>query len=179
MIRDRDKPMMADCEIAIITSILETQQPVSVLEWGAGGSTVYWPGRCDSVQRWLSVEGNRDYYEHYLNRVGDKVELRLALETSDYLLEGTDETFDFILVDGRHRIECLNAAKRLLANKGVVVLHDSGREAYRGGWWRRHEILYLGELLTERGDYKHRGVTVFWQDSYVRKAGWLRDYVDS
>ena len=38
--------------------------------------------------------------------------------------------FDFILIDGRSRIACLERAIEWISDKGVVVLHDSNREFY-------------------------------------------------
>jgi len=75
-------------------------------------------------------------------------------------------------------VECLKAARGILAEGGIVVLHDSGRANCNEAWklWPRSEELYPGELLTEAGYYKHRGLTVFWKDDRVKQAGWCRKY---
>lgn len=178
---ERARPQMAECEIEIISSILETQRPARVLEWGVGGSTVYWPGRYDFIERWVGIEGQPDYYDYYAGQVAEKVELRLArVNVEDYVQAVVKEgkEYDFVLVDGGFRVECLEAAPLILAARGVVVLHDSGRLDYRPGWkaFPKHEELYEGELPDPERGFKHRGVAVFWQDAYVKQAGWIRDY---
>ncbi len=40
------------------------------------------------------------------------------------------EKFDFILVDGRKRRSCLETARKLLKEEGIVILHDAQRKRY-------------------------------------------------
>lgn len=179
----RRTPQMAECEIEIFDSIFETQRPARVLEWGSGGSTIYWPPRYDFIEVWVSIEHEPEYRDWVASQMCDKVELRLREPEAEHyvyrLLEGEDEPFDLIIVDGACRIECLIAAQGLLADEGIVVLHDSGRLAYKPGWedWPRHEVLYAGELPDPERGFLHRGVAVFWQDAYVERKGWCRDYL--
>ncbi len=179
-------PWMADCEIKIMESLFETQQPKRVLEWGAGGSTLYWPQRYDFIEEWIAIEHDPDFVAAIRPLVNKKVAIfhvdgnaywEWVMQRAEIELE-TFAPFDLIIVDGRHRVECLEAAKGLLALKGIVVLHDSGRPAYNEAWklWPRSEELYPGEKPTEEGYYRHRGITVFWHDGRVKQAGWCREY---
>ncbi|MBN1319906.1 MAG: hypothetical protein JXA87_03605 [Thermoleophilia bacterium] len=48
-------------------------------------------------------------------------------------LEFPDESFDFILVDGRARMSCLRHAVGKLKKNGVLMLDNSDRAQYQGG----------------------------------------------
>jgi len=157
---------------------------VRVLEWGAGASTVYWPERCASVERWVAVESRPEYAEAVRaeiarRRLGGRVSC-LHLEGEEYttLPDLADVQFGLIIVDGIARVECLRSAAQRLAPRGIVVLHDAGRNSYRDGWdaFRRCEMLYPGEIPNGEDGYKHRGIAVLWNGQYVKRAGWLRDY---
>jgi hypothetical protein len=51
--------------------------------------------------------------------------------------------FDFILVDGRARKDCLVKANRIVRSKGVVVLHDANRKHYHGSFkLYKHRLLF-------------------------------------
>jgi hypothetical protein len=104
------------------------------------------------------------------------------------LPEAQAERFDFILVDGRVRGHCLHAAFRLVADRGVVVLHDANRESYfadvppfahterftdwrtgQGGIWIASKARPLDEILDVA---RHRSL---WQGhERVTKALFLR-----
>lgn len=174
------RPMMADCEIEIMESLLETQQPKRVLEWGAGFSTVYWPERFPSILNWKAIEHDEKVYDELMQRVGLNVSLELRLRRDYYwpLLECAGG-FDFILIDGLFRQACMVVARQILHPRGIVVLHDAGRREYFPAWgvFPHREVLYRGELPLEFGvGYRHRGIAVFWRDPNVRAKAWCRDY---
>jgi len=175
------KPMMADCEIEIMDSILETQQPRWVLEFGAGVSTLHWPERCPSVVEWRAIECQKKWYEKLEGKVHPKVRLELR-SRKDYfwpILECA-KGFDLILVDGIYRQACMVVAAQKLAPRGIVVLHDAGRPEYLPAWgvFPHHEVLYPGELPRSDGKgFRHRGLAVFWRDRDVRREGWCRDHI--
>jgi len=174
----RKEPWMADNEIKIMASLFETQRPRRVLEWGAGGATLYWPQRYDFIEEWIAIEHDEEFAEAVLAEADSKVGV-LQLDAPQYYEWARRiGQFNMIIVDGRHRVECLEVAREILAERGIVVLHDSGRPAYNEAWgvWPRREELYPGELPVGDGYYKHRGSTVFWQDKGVKQAGWCRDY---
>lgn len=174
------KPMMADCEIEIMDSLLQTQQPRRVLEWGAGFSTVYWPERFPSILTWKAIEHDEKVYKDLVQRVGSKVSLELRPRRDYYwpLLECVGG-WDLILVDGLFRQACMVVAHQILQPRGIVVLHDAGREEYSPAWgvFPFNEVLYCGELPVSLGrGYRHRGIAVFWRDKNVRREGWLRNH---
>ena len=117
----------------------------------------------------------------YSERAGANVEIRLRKPTPEdyaYRLLDDGQRYDFILVDGACRIECLQTASKLLSERGIVVLHDAGRNIYHPGWkaFPHHELLYAGELPCAEWGYRTRGLAVFWQDKNTERAGWCRDW---
>lgn len=170
-------PWLADEEMTIMVSLFGTQRPTTVLEWGIGGSTIYWPRQYDFIKRWIVIEHDKDYAKVVAEQVIDIVEV-LQLDPPHYWRQAERlGPFDLILVDGRHRVKCLEAATKALADKGIAVLHDSGRDRYKPAWefYPWSETLYPGKLTLEGvpGAEQH-GLTVFWQDELVEQAGWYR-----
>ena len=126
----------------------------SVLEFGSGGSTVFFAERGARV---VSIEHQpkwRARVQAELSRRGLSAEIRLALPDQTpqaaiyrgrdkrsyraYVKAGTAAArqvfggrVDCILVDGRARVACVRAALRYLRPGGVLVLDDAERGAYR------------------------------------------------
>lgn len=145
----QDTPWMKAKELDILVEVLDRLAPARCLEWGAGLSTLWFPPRLPRLTRWLSIEHQAEWYARMRDRNRDpRVELvHIPPDHGDYVTtrrEGTledfrtyvthpdtlGEQFDFILVDGRARQACLQVAWRVLAEEGVVVLHDANRAAY-------------------------------------------------
>lgn len=56
-------------------------------------------------------------------------------------------TFDAIFVDGRKRRRCLLEASRLVAEDGIVLLHDAQRPYYQCAWSAYHQGQRIGDEL--------------------------------
>lgn len=144
-----DAPWMKAKELDILVEVLERLAPSRCLEWGAGLSTLWFPRRLPRLTRWLSIEHHAEWHASMRERNRDpRVEVvHIPADRGDYAStrrEGTfddfrtyvtypetlGERFDFILVDGRARQACLQVAWRIVADDGVVVLHDANRAAY-------------------------------------------------
>lgn len=122
-----DTPWMNKNEIGALTALIERRQVTRVLEWGGGGSTLYWPRLFPDIE-WLTIEHDPRYAEAIRTRMTSNVTLLERLPPAYYDL--TPEkvgTFDLILVDGlgAWRVTCLDRARRLLSPDGVAVLHDA------------------------------------------------------
>jgi len=113
--------------------LLEDRLPAStsVLEWGAGASTLFFQ---DRVQQVVSVEHNGEWFEQLGSQVGAAVTLKFAPTKDEYIRPKFEEQevsqFDLIVVDGIHRIECLEQAENLVSPRGVILLDDSTRSEY-------------------------------------------------
>ena len=141
---------MADGEIrALERALLSLSgRPLRVLEWGSGGSTVYFTAflrQHNIPYEWTAIEYNKNWAERVTTELNGDPHAKVVLFDSgnnDILQpdNAMDEyvnypktlgvKFDFILVDGRKRRRCLLEAKDLVAPYGFVFLHDAQRTYY-------------------------------------------------
>ena len=132
-----------------------------VFEYGSGSSTIYFANRCKSVTAvehnpayYITLRKELD--ERELDNV------RLLIETPELIqgdaigyfvgsyeskehapgynflryctsIERTGQMFDFISIDGRARISCVQHAINRLRDGGVIMLDNSEREHYKAG----------------------------------------------
>ncbi len=144
---------MSPNEIAMIETILLSYgSHVDVLEWGSGGSTVYFTNflRNKGISyTWKSIEYNKIWYERISNAVKEDKNVKLFLFDvgntenkqrytlmEEYIAHPATfgKKYDVILVDGRKRRKCLLEASKLLKPNGVVLLHDARRTFYHSAF---------------------------------------------
>ncbi|NJM25226.1 MAG: hypothetical protein HC859_06745 [Bacteroidia bacterium] len=157
---------MKNKELEIITAVLSNLQPDHCLEWGAGFSTLYFTRMLKPSATWLSIEHDQAWYRAVADKNRNpqvKVVGVAANNTAFGEGEGTYDDFrdyvnyptgsyDFILIDGRARKDCLKRAESLVADNGVVVVHDANRNEY----------------FTDAGVFKHQ---LLLQDHRNRRGG--------
>jgi len=146
-------PDMKPAEVRVIEDELRlfaARRPLAVmeiLEWGAGGSTVYFSSFLEKLGvkcRWVAVEYSRKWAGAVRAAVGPAVHIELFDVGNDEQAQRYMEMdsfvsypatlgrrFHFILVDGRKRRRCLLEALKLVREDGVVYLHDAHRRYYR------------------------------------------------
>jgi hypothetical protein len=146
-------PWMMEDQIELVKKILLSfgKNHLNILEWGAGGSTLYFTRfleRHGISYNWYSVEHRVKWYDIIQKEItSPNIKLILKKQKADnpstinldhyvhYPREltgklGVREYFDFILVDGRARARCLVEAKFLVKPGGIILLHDAEREKY-------------------------------------------------
>lgn len=124
------------------------QQPLEILEWGCGGSTLHFTEflrRHDIGYHWSSVEHNREWCDKVRQQTQHDPHVEIHLFEYDHTAAQPDAehmavyvnfpatlgtAFDFILVDGRQRKTCLIAARDLVKPEGMVICHDAIRPRY-------------------------------------------------
>ena len=147
-------PFMNTYEIEAIVSLLKTfHQPVKILEWGSGNSTLYFPFHVASRSEWISIEHQAGWAEKTRNAITQSGNERIRVYHipnteepkvgedgdydgfRDYILFPTSlgNKFDVILVDGRARVECMQIGWMLLDRRGLMILHDAQRARYKRG----------------------------------------------
>jgi len=145
-------------EIMIFEELVSNLQPKRILEWGAGYSSLYFPKFLKGDYEWIGIENNVDWITH-LNELkrNKRVSIVYVKENNEsnygYFKTGSNDgsyadfkdyieypldkgPFDYIVIDGRARSECLKKSLGILSEDGVVVIHDSTREDY-------HEYFHL------------------------------------
>lgn len=153
------EPMMSKAEIVIVDNLLKELKPTYCLEWGSGGSTLYYSRL---AKHWLSVEHNGNYVKALAPDLPSNVTLIWAPEDEWYEdCVKHSRIFDFILIDGLHRERCLEIALDIISDNGIILLHDSGRAEYQDFIKKnKGEKLIDGEEPYQ-GYFKHRGLTLF------------------
>jgi predicted O-methyltransferase YrrM len=151
---------MAAEEFSQLLAVVHTLAPQRCLEWGSGGSTRALLEQCPFVERYVSIEHDRTWYDKVRSVVTDsRLDLHYVAPNvavpprslfrrhplawyaraevdrtmfADYIdLPATlDIVFDFVLVDGRARRFCMSAGWMLLRPGGLLVLHDAQRPEY-------------------------------------------------
>jgi predicted O-methyltransferase YrrM len=190
----QDAPEMWLSEIKYIEETLvelaRKNKPLNILEWGSGNSTIYFSKflKREGVPfKWIAIEHFIPWYEKVIvmlkeNNLANDVECFLKSSTyeADKNIQETlnlDEymnfpstlgiKFNFILVDGRKRAECLDKASSILASDGVAVLHDAEREWYHDGF--KHYV-GRGEFVTANPTPAARGAVQKMWAGRVSKA---------
>lgn len=154
------KPMMADHEVDIIVNLLKPGQ--QCLEWGSGGSTVYFP-RIHNSLNWLAVEHNGNWVKKIQPELPANASVVWVPENEWYVdCVKHSRVFDFILIDGLQRERCLEIARQIVSEDGIIVLHDAGRQEYQDFIKANDgEIISEGEKPVAEGGYAHRGLALF------------------
>jgi len=171
---------MADYHIRILEQELQKlgKSHLDILEWGSGGSTVYFPVFLNDKGiscTWTSVEHSHEWFDRVVKELdgnanitvnlveysGDNVSLQ-KIDMNRYIKfpASLGHKYDFILVDGRKRYKCLLEASRLLKPDGVVILHDAHRHPYYAGFEPYNDGRFL--------DYR------LWRGSLRRISFWTR-----
>jgi len=118
-----------------IENLLQRKDNIDVLEWGIGFSTKHFTQLLDRAGvgfTWTGIEHNEAWYKKVKDWGLKNTKLILADKESREYLEPAGK-YDIIYVDGRNRAICLQNAKSMLKEGGVVLLHDAQRERYRAG----------------------------------------------
>ena len=113
-----------------------------VLEWGAGGSTIWLAPRCGQL---TTLEMDGEWYHQVLRRLdllgllpkvrllyfGPQADERARWRTyADYILTQDDGAFALVLIDGRSRSRCLANAMRKVQPGGLLCLDNTERGEY-------------------------------------------------
>jgi predicted O-methyltransferase YrrM len=126
---------------AVEEHLTARQGRARVFEYGAGASTLWLRARAGEV---ISVEHDEQFMSVLGPLLGDtsadgQVVLRPLqpnrTATGDDRYVGTiaefDGEFDLVVVDGRERVRCVQAALPRLAEGGLILLDDSQRRRYQ------------------------------------------------
>lgn len=115
----------------------------SVLEFGAGQSTMWWSLRAATV---TSFESDSEWYQSLKNSLPSNVRL---LETDNKAKtveeECGDERFDVIVIDGLNRFICAKKSLRFFKEDGAIILDNSE------GFWGKDGEYPIMELFRSQG----------------------------
>lgn len=105
-----------------------------LFEFGSGFSTIWFAQRVKEV---VSIEYKESWYRILKEQVPSNVQLVLQTEDVDgefcRTIARDGRRYDVVIVDARDRVNCVKQSLDHLTDRGVVILDDSHREAYREG----------------------------------------------
>ncbi len=95
-----------------------------MFEFGSGNSTLFWSSR---VQRITSVESNPRWHEQMKPLLPSNVNYLLHTDTTNYVdsIRLTAGNYDIIVIDGKARLKCTQAAIQHLKPGGFILLDNS------------------------------------------------------
>lgn len=128
------KPWMHDSEIFLVLKHLYYTD--TLLEWGSGGSTTYFP---HFVKKYYSIEHDGDWYNELKSEIPSNVELyhvpwdsprtiptqRNQFKTYiEYVDKLNIKKFDKVFIDGRARGWCAEYVLKYLHEDSIIFIHD-------------------------------------------------------
>jgi hypothetical protein len=98
-----------------------------IFEYGCGNSSMFWAERAKQV---TSIEDNPKWFEKWQQEFSHAhLDIRWRDEGEIYenAIFEDNKKYDVIVVDGKRRAECAEAAIKGLAQGGMIILDDSDR----------------------------------------------------
>lgn len=107
---------------------------VSVFEYGAGNSTLYFSKLAGNV---VSVEHDLEWFDKISKKSNCNISINYCSLKYDNaycrFIINIDSCFDLIVVDGRDRVNCIKNCVEKLTHDGCIILDDSERKQYKEG----------------------------------------------
>ena len=102
------------------------------LEFGSGRSTIWFSKKVKYI---TSIEHNQEWYSKVKEKLIQKNVHNLNYIQSDHSLESytsifeniPDNSLDFVLVDGIHRLECAIKSITKIKEKGILIIDNINR----------------------------------------------------
>ncbi len=97
----------------------------TIFEYGCGMSTLFWMDKNAHV---FGVEDNPIWFQEISQLSKGKANIELLNEV-EYVnsIKNLNLQFDLIVIDGKYREDCLNAALDYLKESGIIILDNSER----------------------------------------------------
>lgn len=152
-------PWMDDTEIALILKHLYYTD--TMLEWGSGGSTTYFP---HFVSKYYSIEHDGEWSKKVQEEMPPNVNFhhvpwdeprtiptqRSQFETYIHHVDNLGvDTFDKVLIDGRARGWCAEYALNYLHKDSIIFIHD---------FWNRPQYHVVFNWYDELDSIKTEGL---------------------
>lgn len=139
-----------------------------VFEFGSGYSTIFFSEKAKSV---TSLEYDEEWFFRMEKIVPTNVELLFERKEDSCRYSGAisqaNKAFDFVVIDGRHRVQCFKESVKCLSDVGCILLDDTHRaryyEAFEFASKRGFRSLnFFGYKATSANVYKS---TLFYRDN--------------
>lgn len=118
-----------------------------ILEFGCGFSSLFWAKRAKKV---TSIEDNLNWFDKWKKEFDEpNLDIRWRDEGEIYEQAAFEDNikYDVIIVDGKRRFQCAEAAVKVLNKGGMIILDDSDRINTSQEYVKAVEILKNANLL--------------------------------
>ena len=118
-----------------------------ILEFGCGYSSLFWAKRAKKV---TSIEDNLNWFDKWKKEFDEpNLDIRWRDEGEIYEQAAFEDDikYDVIIVDGKRRFQCAEAAVKALNDGGMIILDDSDRINTSQEYVKAVEILKNANLL--------------------------------
>lgn len=111
----------------------------TVLEFGAGQSTLWW---AEKAKRVVAFEGDEVWYQKLKDKVQSNVELHFVpmdspsacIEAINQILSNSDTRFDVIVIDGLYRYHMIEIATSVVADTGIIICDNAESYPFYDGF---------------------------------------------
>lgn len=137
----REFPWITDGAFNFMKEYLQSKEDPKIFEWGSGGSTIWLAQNFTDV---ITLEDNKSWFRKVRKELEERsiienVQLLLRARGGTFnsapytssILELPDESLDFVLIDGRDRVNCVRAAIEKVKPGGVIMVDNFERKGYR------------------------------------------------
>lgn len=135
-----------------------------VFEYGCGNSTLWFSRKGIPVH---SVELDASWYEIIKDQLPSSCKLILQQDLEKYPLAIGSSSYELVLIDGRNRVKCMEAAIRQLSETGVIILDDSNRDKYYSCYEiaQANGFRWIDFWGVGPGSIEWKSTTVFYRDN--------------
>ncbi|MDP2652065.1 MAG: hypothetical protein Q8O94_02925 [bacterium] len=166
MIKARTDPSITEGARRFLEEYITPE--MNVLEFGAGGSTIWFARNARKV---ITIEHNEvwfDYISEQLKQENLSPKARIILSEQPYnnVPISLGLTFDLILIDGRDRVLCAESSCGLLNPGRYMMLDNSNRTRYNkifsmlNGW---EKYSHTQKRPDEYGTFSMDWTTTWWR----------------
>ena len=171
----RTIPWLVSSANTYLREFFSTRKDATVLEFGAGGSTIW---LSQQTRHLTTIEHNPEWKDAVEREIATgkhpcfPTNIRLLpLPYSGVCKEWCDSSFDLVLVDGRGRVDCVKESARLVRPGGTLMLDNAERPRYRKVYsilkeWELHE-----EVQREKDEL---GFTYFRHGAWWQTNWWIK-----
>ncbi|MBR1948824.1 MAG: SAM-dependent methyltransferase [Alphaproteobacteria bacterium] len=118
-----------------------------ILEFGCGYSSLFW---AQKAKRVTSIEDNLNWFDKWKKEFNEpNLDIRWRDEGEIYEAAAFEDNikYDVIVVDGKRRFQCAEAAVKTLNKGGMIILDDSDRINTSQEYVKAVDILKKADLL--------------------------------
>jgi len=163
-----NQPLLTPEAIAFLSNFLMHNPQANILEFGSGGSTLWFAQQKADV---ITIEHDIRWYTQVAQELAllpeHTVDLRFVKRTYWKVCEEFPDNYvDLVLIDGRDRVACAQEAMRIIKPGGVLMLDNAERANYASIYamlsaWQLHTSEYKRLSMFQQNSM-HNVQTNWW-----------------